>query len=95
MALTNADRQRRYRQRRHAKQPLVRYRRPQDRRTRPQRWAGAGATLRELQGEYQAWLDNLPESLQDSALAEKLQAICDLDLDALEDVDLPLGFGRD
>jgi len=90
MALTNAERQRR-----HARQPVVRYRRPQDRRTRPQRWADAVATLRALQEEYQAWLDNLPESLQDSALADKLQAVCELDLDAMEDVELPLGFGRD
>ena len=73
----------------------MRYRRPQDRRTRPQRWADAVATLRELQEAYQAWLDNLPESLQDSALAEKLQAVCDLDLDELENVDLLLGLGRD
>jgi len=67
----------------------------QDRRTRLQRWADAVATLRALQGEYQDWLDNLPESLQDSALAEKLQAVCEPDLDALEDVELPLGFGHD
>jgi hypothetical protein len=51
-------------------------------------------TLRELQAEYQAWLDNLPENLQDSPLAEKLEAVCALDLEELE-VDLPLGFGRD
>ena len=95
MPLTNAERQRRYRQRRHDQQPVVRYRRSQDRRTRPQRWADAVATLRALQEEYQAWLDNLPESLQDSVLSEKLQAVCDLDLDELERVDLPLGFGRD
>jgi len=95
MPLTNADRQRRYRNRRKDLQPVVRYRRSQDRRPRPQRWADAVATLRALQKEYQAWLDNLPESLQDSALADKLQAVCELDLDAMEDVELPLGFGRD
>jgi hypothetical protein len=95
MALRNADRQRRYRQRRKAQPPVVHYRRPQDRRTRPQRWADAVATLRELQGEYQDWLDNLPESQQDTPLADKLQAVCDLDLDELESVDLPLGVGRD
>ena len=50
--------------------------------------------LRELQEAYQAWLDNLPESLQGSPLAEKLEVVCALDLEALE-VDLPLGFGRD
>jgi hypothetical protein len=50
--------------------------------------------LRELQAEYQDWLDNLPESLQASALAEKLEDVCSVDIDAL-DVELPLGFGRD
>jgi hypothetical protein len=94
MALTNAERQRRYRQRRQAQQPRVQYRRPADRRSRPQRWAEAVETLRELQRVYQEWLDNLPDSLQDSALAEKLEALCELDLEQL-DVDVPRGFGRD
>jgi len=44
LPLTNAERQRRYRARRHDQQPVVRYRRPEDRRTRPQRWADAVAT---------------------------------------------------
>jgi hypothetical protein len=94
MALTNAERQRRYRQRRQKQEPLIRYRRPQDRRSRPQRWTEAVETLRTLQEEYREWLDNLPETLQDSPLAEKLEAVCTLDLDELE-VDLPRGFGRD
>jgi hypothetical protein len=72
----------------------VRYLRPQERRSRPQRWSEAVETLRELQAEYQDWLDNLPESLQASALAEKLEEVCALDIDSL-DVGLPLGFGRD
>jgi hypothetical protein len=50
--------------------------------------------LRELQEEYQEWLDNLPENLQSTALAEKLDEVCPLDLEQL-DVDLPRGFGRD
>lgn len=94
MALSNAERQRRYCERRHAQQPRIHYRRPQDRRSRLQRWADAVETLRQLQAEYHDWLDNLPGSLQDSALAEKLQTVCDLDLDEL-DLDLPQGFGRD
>jgi len=94
MALSNAERQQRYRERRQARQPRIRYLRPQDRRSRPQRWAEAVETLRELQAEYQDWLDNLPESLQASALAEKLEDVCSVDIDAL-DVELPLGFGRD
>jgi hypothetical protein len=94
MTLSNAERQQRYRERRNAQQPRVHYVRPKDRRSRPQRWAEAVETLRQLQAEYQTWLENLPESLQDSALAEKLQAVCDVDLEEL-DLELPRGFGRD
>ena len=94
MAFSNAERQRRYRERRKAQQPLVRYQRPRDRRSRPKRWIDAVETLRELQEEYQEWLDNLPESLQSTPLAEKLEEVCSLDLDQL-DVELPRGFGRD
>ena len=95
MALTNAQRQRRYRERRKAQQPRLRYRRPQDRSSRPQRWQDAVRTLLDLQDEYQAWLDNLPDNLGESALAHKLQAICALDLAELESVEPPRGFGRD
>ena len=95
MALTNAERQRRFRERRKAQQPRLSYRTPQDRRSRPQRWQDAVLTLVDLQGEYQAWLDNLPENLGESALAHQLQEICDLDLAALESVQPPRGFGRD
>ena len=66
MALTNAQRQR-YRERRKAPQPQQHYRPPQDRRSRAQRWQDAVRTLLDLQNEYQAWLDNLPDSLGESA----------------------------
>ena len=97
MALTNAQRQRRYRARREAQQPPppARYRRPHDRRSRPQRWQDAVRTLLDLQDEYQAWLDNLPDALQESALAHKLEAICGLDLAELESIEPPRGYGRD
>ena len=95
MALTNTERQRRYRARRKAQQPPAQYRRPHDRRARPQRWQDAVRTLLDLQGEYQAWLDNLPDALQESALAHKLEAICELDLAELESVEPPRGYGRD
>ena len=49
MALTNAERQRRYRERRKARQPQARVRRPRDRRSRPQRWQDAVRTLLDLQ----------------------------------------------
>jgi hypothetical protein len=44
-----------------------------------------------LQREYCAWLDNLPENLEGSRLADKLQAITELDLEELQAVDLPGG----
>ena len=50
--------------------------------------------LRALQAEYEAWRDQLPESLADSRTAELLEGVCDVDLDQL-DVELPGGFGRD
>ena len=52
-------------------------------------------TLLELQDEYQAWLDNLPDNLTESVLAHKLEAICMLDLAELESIEPPRGFGRD
>jgi hypothetical protein len=61
---------------------------------RPRRWATAVATLADLQDQYRAWLDNLPPNLESSPLAEKLQTIVDLDLEALQEVDLPRGYGR-
>jgi hypothetical protein len=38
-------------------------------------------TLVELQEEYRAWLDHLPTNLDGSPLADKLQAIAELDLE--------------
>ena len=43
----------------------------------------------------QNWLDNLPESLQETTLAERLEEICEYDLSDLEALEPPLGFGRD
>jgi hypothetical protein len=62
---------------------------------RPQRWAAAVAILIALQDEYRAWLDNLPTSLEGSRLAEKLQAITELNLEELQAIDPPRGYGRD
>jgi len=77
--------------------------------SRTTRWAKAASDavdaltrLQELHEEYQGWRDNLPENLDSSALAEKLDTVLDLDVEgALEtaneaaDVELPRGFGRD
>ena len=62
---------------------------------RPKRWAAAIAVLIDLQDEYRAWLDNLPTSLDESRLAEKLQAIAELDLEELQAIEPPRGYGRD
>jgi hypothetical protein len=40
-------------------------------------------------------LDALPENQQDSALADALRAIVELDLSELKAVEPPRGFGRD
>jgi len=77
--------------------------------SRPQQWAAAVAKasegledLKALQEDYQTWLDNLPENLQQSATGELLEAICELELETAYDtvqeadgIDLPRGFGRD
>ena len=77
--------------------------------SRPDRWAEAVsdaqdalARLTELVEEYQEWRDGLPENLEQSATAEKLDAIADLGVDeavaiieTAQDADLPRGFGRD
>ena len=96
-AMTSAERQARYRAA-HATDTVavvkVRYRRPIDRRSRPQRWRDAVTELLELQADYQQWLDTLPEGLADTPTADALRAVCDLDLSDLE-IDPPRGFGRD
>lgn len=77
--------------------------------SRTARWSDAASRavealseLQELKTEFEDWRDNLPENLQQSALGEKLEAVCDIDLDSAmeaaeeaEGADLPLGFGRD
>ena len=55
----------------------------------------AVAELLALQEEYIAWLDGLPASLHGSATAESLQAVADLDLEALAAIEPPRGYGRD
>ncbi len=40
--------------------------------------------LRELQTEYQDWHNNLPDNLQGSNLADKLETLANLDLDESE-----------
>ena len=58
-------------------------------------WRDAVADILALQAEYAAWSDNLPDGLRDTATAEALQAIVDLDLDDLTAIVPPCGYGRD
>ena len=51
--------------------------------------------LQDLQKEYQAWLDALPQTPQDNATAEALRTIRDLDLSELKSIVPPRGFGLD
>jgi hypothetical protein len=60
-----------------------------DRRSRQQRWHDAVTELLALQTSYAAWLEALPDTLQGTATADALQAIVDLDLDALAAIELP------
>jgi len=77
--------------------------------SRPKRWEEAcnSATialeaLKDLQDEYEEWRDNTPENAQSGEMYDKLEAICDLEIQSAMDtvndaseLDLPLGFGRD
>jgi hypothetical protein len=93
--MTNAERQARYRTAQAADRPVIRYRRPVDHRSRARRWRDTVGVLLALQAEYRAWLEALPDNLQQSATAEALRAIDELDLDELAAIEPPRGFGRD
>jgi hypothetical protein len=96
-ALSNAERQARYRAR-HLAQPAPvasRTRRPADRRSRPQRWRDAVNELLTIQATYANWLAALPDGLHGSSIAEVLEAVVELDLTDLVEIELPRGYGRD
>ena len=99
--LSNAERQARHRARQQSSHPtpVLRYRPPADRRSRPQRWRDTVAELLALHAEYAAWCDALPDGFgdtdTDTDTVTALQAIVDLDLDALAAIEPPRGYGRD
>ena len=96
IALTNAERQARYRARRSEPQPPVIIKLPRPpRSSRPTRWNDALAEMFAIQAECAAWYEALPESLRNSATAAALEAMIDLDLDSIAAVQPPLGYGRD
>jgi hypothetical protein len=70
-------------------------RRPTDRRSRPQRWREAVSELLTIQATYANWLAALPDGLHGSSIAEVLEAIVELDLTDLLEIELPRGYGRD
>lgn len=93
--MTGAERQARYRASRADGAPVIRFRRPADRRSRIQRWNDMIAALANLQTEYARWLEALPDNQRDGATAEALQTIVELDLSELQTIEPPRGFGRD
>jgi hypothetical protein len=96
-ALSNAERQARFRARRRTPQPPLTIKRSPApaRRSRSKRWNDALAEMFAVQTECAAWFEALPESLRDSATATALQDMIDLDLDAIAAVQPPRGYGRD
>ena len=76
---------------------VVRYRRPADRRSRPEQWAAAAQTLADLLDQLQEWRDKLPSNLANTATAEALDAVLEMrgHVEHLQAVELPKGFGRD
>jgi hypothetical protein len=76
---------------------IVRYRRPADRRGRPEQWADAVQTLANLPDQFQEWRDKLPSSLANSATADALDAVLEPrgHVEDLQAVEPPKGFGRD
>ena len=102
-ALSNAERQARYRTRQLTPPSPAATRAPRPTEppiksagcSRPQRWRNAVIDLLTLQTEYANWLAALPDSLRDSPTADALEAIVDLDLTGLADIELPRGYGRD
>ena len=64
--MTDAERQARHRAAQAAGMPVIRIRRPIDRRSQAQRWDDSVATLLDQQATYAAWLESLPANLRDS-----------------------------
>lgn len=72
--------------------------RPKQKASRPARLEAIENEARCLIDEYQGWRGSLPEPLQESGLAAKLDEAIDKLTEAAEllaDVELPKGFGRD
>ena len=95
MAMTPAEKQRRYRERIRAGQRPARWRKPQDRRSAPQRWRDAVAELLDLQARWTEIHDELPEGMAGSEYGQRLAEVASLDLSEIEAIEPPRGYGRD
>lgn len=100
MALSNAERQRRYRQRRRAGETKVVYRKPKGPRSRSARLKDAIETIITIREEYRDRRDSVPEALEEDTatvalLEQVLEALDALELDSLAALELPRGYGRD
>ncbi len=51
--------------------------------------------LRALQEHWRTCLDRLPDALCDTPYGERLQIIADADIETLEEIEPPRGYGRD
>ena len=76
MALTGAERMARLRERQRAGEKPVHFRRPKDRRSRPQQWQAAVGSLLDCLDAYQNWRDNLSAGVADRALVLLCHSIC-------------------
>ena len=91
-ALSTAERQTRFRARRRTPQPpLIKRPTAAARRSRSRRWNDALAEMFAVQTKCAAWFDALPESPRDSATAEALQEMIDLNLEGMGAVQPPRG----
>lgn len=93
MALSDAERAARYRERRKVSEnpAVVRYRRPGNRCSKAKQWDDPVNTLLAVLDGYQEWRYNMPVAVSDSATAQRLDdvlAIRDL-VEQLHGVDPP------
>lgn len=59
------------------------------------RFKSAMEELKSVQDEYSEWKDNLPENLAGSALGEKLEEVCNLDIEsASSEIDSAIDTAR-
>jgi hypothetical protein len=93
-AMTGAERQARHRAAHAAGAPVVRTRRPTDRRSRIQRWNDTIAAAVELQSSMPAGWTRC-RTTNRTVRSPMRCAIVELDLSELQAVEPPRGFGRD